>query len=202
MSGLVGSLISSTRGNVQTYTELTSGTSQADVIYVCDLNGNQLFPDARPITCKVNPQAEFPKHPLETGATFGDHRIIKPIEIEMNMVFLPDTYSATYQAVRSAFYSNNSMRVFTRVGYFKNMFIMEMPHDETSEVYDTITMILKLQEVPMVSSQTTSIKKVATNSATNKRGSQQGKTVAAPTQSTPTSGSLTYDTIKHFMPSF
>jgi hypothetical protein len=200
LSGASG-IISAITGNLQTYSEFANSSSNVDVIGVFDQNFNQLFSDARPLTCKVKTSAKFMEQPLENGATFSDHRVIMPIEIEMNLVFTSATYYDNYQAMLTAYNGNTAMIVQTRVGRFKNMFIQDMPHDETGEVFDTITMILKLREVQIVTTQSVAVANV-TNSPTVKTGSQNGTTQTAPAGDPNAKGSVGYSVTKYLFPKF
>jgi len=54
-----------------------SGTqSVADTVAVFDNSFNQLFAAARPINADVTPTAKVMKHPLESGGSIVDNRII------------------------------------------------------------------------------------------------------------------------------
>lgn len=165
-------------GSIINSADSAIATPSQDVVAVYDQNYNQLFSGARPLKARINPKAELMKHPIETGATIGDHRVFQPIEFEMNMIFEPDEYYVNYQSVKGAFESNSLLIVQTRVDTFSNIAISAMPHEESAEFADTITMILSLQQVTIVSAQgkTLSQDQVQnkTDAATVNKGSQQG----------------------------
>jgi hypothetical protein len=158
-------------------------TPAVDVVGVFDQNFNQLFTGARPIKAKVNPAAKLMEHPIETGAVISDHRIFLPIEIELNLVFTAATYTSDYQAVKAAFAANDTLVVLTRTDSYPNMIMQAMPHEETAEQADTITMIMSLRQVVIVSASSMPVAAAAQNSATVKTGAQTGK-AATTTQST------------------
>lgn len=154
-----------------------------DVMGVYDSNFNQLFVDARPIACKVNPTAKMMEHPLESGATIVDHRIINPVEIELNVILTPANYLDAYNEIKAVFTGTNSVTVQTIADVYPNMFIEAMPYDHSAEVIDTITMIIKLKEAQIVQSKTQTVQvKNPADSATVSTGSQNGTT------STPAAG--------------
>jgi hypothetical protein len=173
-----GAIIGSILNNV----ESTIATAAVDVVGVYDQNYNQLFSGARPIRARVNPKAKLMDHPIETGATITDHRVFLPTEIELNLVFTPDSYTIDYQSVMSAYTSNNLLTVQTRTDTYSNMVIQGPPHEETAELADTISMILSLRQVTIVSSQSAPTPANPVNSKTVSRGAQQG-TAATTTQS-------------------
>jgi hypothetical protein len=194
MSGIVSG-ISGAYEDFQTYNQLSVGTAAVDVVAIYDQNFNQLFPNVRPMKAKIDRKADFPKHPLETGAVIGDHRILQPVEIEMPMVFTSETFYDDYQTIVAVFNSNNSLIIQTKVGTFTDMFIEEMPSDETPETIDTVTLIFKFIQVFVVQSKSMAIPKSKTDAATVNKGYQQGTTQTAPSGSvdaTGGSGSVTY----------
>jgi hypothetical protein len=196
MSGsTVTSTIAGFNQNLQTYNQITVGTSAVDVVAIYDQNFNQLFPNVRPVKAKIDRKACFPKHPLETGAVIGDHRILQPIEIEMPMIFSSASFYDDYQAILTAYNSNNSLIIQTKVGTFTDMYIQEMPSDESPETIDTVTLIFKFIQVFVVQSSSMAISKSPTDAATVNKGYQQGTTQTAPSgdaNASGGSGSVTY----------
>jgi hypothetical protein len=196
MSGsTVASTIAGFNQNLQTYNQITVGTSAVDVVAIYDQNFNQLFPNVRPVKAKIDRKADFPKHPLETGAVIGDHRILQPIEIEMPMIFSSASFYDDYQAILTAYNSNNSLIIQTKVGTFTDMYIQEMPSDESPETIDTVTLIFKFIQVFVVQSSSMAISKSPTDAATVNKGYQQGTTQTAPSgdaNASGGSGSVTY----------
>lgn len=170
-------------------------TSAVDVVGVFDQNYNQLFSGARPISAKINPVAKMMVHPLEDGTSIADHRVIQPVDAELSVILDPDEYVDTYNAIKSVFNGLSPVTLQTRVDSYPNMYICEMPHDETAAVFDTITMILKLTQALIVTSATIiATPAAATNSATVSNGNQNGTTQTAPTggNGTGTTGSAAY----------
>lgn len=130
-----------------------SASAIFDVIGVYDENFMQVFRNARPVKLSVRPEASLPQHPLESGAPFGDHIIFKPKEVELSVLIrtttdLQDTYATITQ------YYNNAtkLNIKTKAGIFSNMIINSYPHEENAEFYDSLTLVLKLQEVLVVNS--------------------------------------------------
>jgi hypothetical protein len=192
MAGILGQLTGNLYNDSSALSYLNS-TAAVDVVGVFDSNFNQLFSNVRPMTAKINEHATFPKHPLESGASFSEHRIIEPIEITLNVIFNGETYVDDYATVKSYYLGVTSMTVQTRTGVYPNMFIEQMPHEETAQTYDTITMSLQLREVQIVQSKTVSVTQNANDSATISKGNQQGTTQTAPTgNSSGTTGSAVY----------
>lgn len=150
-----------------------------DVVGVFDSGFNQVFPEARPIKATVKETARGMEHPVEDGSTITDHRVIDPVEIELTTLLVGDEYPDTYGRIKSLFKGIELLTVQTKTGSYENMMIVEMPHDETADVYDGIPMALKLREVQLVTAQFQALPPAAVqtkrHASTVKRGEQSGK---------------------------
>lgn len=156
----------------------TSGAQ--DVTAVLDSGFNQVFAGARPIKATILRASRAMEHPLETGASVTDHRIILPVNIELSMLLTTDTYATVYQQIRDLFTRGELLTVQTRVDSFPSMLIEKMPHDETPEMQDGVALALSLKEAKFVQPQFSTIKvEKPKDSTTVKRGQQQ------PTESPP-----------------
>lgn len=154
-----------------------------DVTGLFDEDFNQMFVEARAMKADVSRASRVMRHPLENGATIADHRVIDPNEIVL-LMFLPnDRYRDLYAQIATAFATAKKLTVQTKVGSFPNMFISELPHEETPEFVDLVQVIVKLTEVNFLSMQFEAIAPAPNKSAskaTVKRGEQ------APKADTPT----------------
>lgn len=146
-----------------------------DVVCVLNAALAQVFANARPIKAAIKVESKMMEHPLETGATVSDHRIILPIEIELSMVLPGADYAATYRQIRDLFQSGEMLTVQTRTDSYQNMSITAMPHEETPDAMDAINMGLCLKEVLYVSPQFSDLIVARPPDArTKQRGEQQG----------------------------
>lgn len=145
-----------------------------DVVGVFDANLNQLFADARPIKAMIKPDSKLMDNPGESGITITDHRIFLPVEIELSLILRAATFRDTYQQVKTAYVNLTPLSVQTKADTFTNMYIMAMPHDEDPDLFDTISLALKLREVNLVTAQYAQLPagqvKKKSNSSTTKTG--------------------------------
>lgn len=152
-------------------------TDSTDVVAVLDKDLRQVFPDARPIKLTVREEAKLMEHPVETGATVVDHRIIVPKEIELSCMLTSVEYADVYQQIKAIYLRGDSMSVQTRVDNYESMVIESIPHEETSEIMDGIPLIIRLKEVKYVSAEFTErkipVSTTAKNSKTVNRGEQR-----------------------------
>ena len=152
-----------------------------DTVAVFTQEFDQVFRDARSIKAVVKEQAKVMEHPLETSAVITDHRIILPIEIELNLILLPVSYQDTYKAIKSYYLNGTLLVIQTRTGIYENMLIASIPHEETPEQYDAISLNLNLREALFVTPTGNIVPAQPSDSTTVDRG-QQGISSATATQ--------------------
>lgn len=145
-----------------------------DQVAIFTQSYQQLFRNARAIKATVKEESKLMEHPVETGATIVDHRIIMPVEIELALVLTASDYKNTYHQIRDYYYNGTLLLVQTRSGIYGNQMIQSIPHEEDPTQYDVLTMILNTKQVIFVSAQFTTSPKNAANSNTVDRGTQQG----------------------------
>ena len=91
------------------------------------------------------------EHPVESGATITDHRIMLPVEIRMSLML--DDPINDYAQVKALYREASLLVVQTRTGTYQNMLIAALPHEESAEVFDRVPMELVLREVQIVEAQ-------------------------------------------------
>jgi hypothetical protein len=121
-------------------------TPALDVVGVYD-GYSQVMRSARPVKAGVKEESKLMEHPLESGAAVTDHKVTQPVEIELMSTLLPADYLSAFQEIRLLFLTGAPLTVRTKAFAYKNMVIAGMPHEENPEVYDSITMTIKLKEV-------------------------------------------------------
>ena len=148
-----------------------------DVVAVLRADLTQVFVQARAIKAAITRASKAMEHPIETGATITDHRIILPISIELSLLLVTADYRAVYQQVRDIFVAGELLTVQTRADSFPSMLIEKMPHDESTDVYDGVTLALSLKQAQFVQPQFSSFKVAQpADSNTVPRGQQEGTT--------------------------
>lgn len=164
-----------------------------DVVAITGAGFLPLFSAARPLTAAVYELADLMEHPLETGAVIADHIVFRPVEIEIPMICVGEfAYRSTYAALRATFNSGTLLTVRTRTGSYPNMVMSDLPHEETPNEFDAITIRLRLREARFVTPKTGLSKsqvKDPKQASTTNRGAQQTSTANA---STTAKASTTY----------
>lgn len=147
-----------------------------DVVGVFDEDFAQVFVDARAMKADITRTSRVMRHPLENGSSIADHRVIDPDEIAL-LLFMPDDkYRDLYAQIATAFATAQKFTIQTKVASFPDMFISEMPHEETPEFDDLVQIIVKFTEVKFLTMQFEAIAPARPASkATVKRGEQAPK---------------------------
>ncbi len=121
-----------------------------DTVAVFTQEFEQIFRDARAVKAVVKEQSKVMEHPLENGAVITDHRVVLPVEIELSMILSRRTYQDTYKAIRSYYLNATLLVVQTKTGIYENQLISAIPHEESPEQYDTISLTLSLRQALFV----------------------------------------------------
>lgn len=159
-------------------------SAAVDVVAIMGPGFGSVFSAARPLTASVYEDAKLMEHPLETGALITDHIVFGPIEIDLPLVCVGEVaYRSTYAAIRGTFNAGTLLTIRTRTGMYSSMVIMEMPHEETPNAFDAITINLRLREARFVSPKSglaaDQVQNPAQSSTVN-RGNQQTQAASAP----------------------
>lgn len=156
---------------------MTTGTFPQDVVGVFVNKGEeQLFTDARSMRVAINRSSKTMQHPLEDGSSVIDHRVIMPIEGQLLLILGGDQYRDLYSVIKGYFTSGELLTIQTRADSYPNMFISDMPHEETPEMMDAVQMVLRVQEAVFFKKQLQTIAPRSTRSAsTTRRGEQAGR---------------------------
>lgn len=158
-------------------------TSIVDVVAILDQETlAQVFTTARPMRATVREMSKTMVHPAENGIIIGDHRIILQTEIDIPFIITALNYSQAYGQIKNLYLAGTLLSVQTRTGVYGNMLIEDLPHDETSDMFDAITIELHMKEVLYFPAPSTYQPADAQNQNTVQSGQQQPTVAAAPPQ--------------------
>lgn len=115
-----------------------------------NIQNTQLFAAARPIKVEVRETARVMDYPVETGVMLSDHRISNPTEIVYTCILPQAAYASTYPAIRDAWTNATLLSVQTRTGVYANMIISDLPHEEDTDLFNAVTITIKLRQVIMI----------------------------------------------------
>lgn len=124
--------------------------NNADVIGVFDSNLQQVFIDARPLGDDIRETSQVMRHPVESGTMIADNHIINPIEINIPFFIKSKNYNAMYGQIKQAFYAATIFSIQLRTGFYPNMIIATMPHEEKPDMADAIIINVRFIEVQFV----------------------------------------------------
>jgi hypothetical protein len=144
-----------------------------DTVGVFTSDFNQVFRAARIVDADVDEPAMLMEHPLETGATVTDHRIIKQVKIELSIVLQSRDYKNVYEEIKRIFLAGDLLSVQTRATVYTNQVIAELPHREDPQVYDALTVGLKFKQILFANAKFNVTPKSPSDSDTVTRGQVQ-----------------------------
>lgn len=142
---------SSILGNIIYGINILTGSLKIDVVGIYDGQTlQQVFANARPLKAFVRESNKVMEYPVETGVTLSDHKITMPKQIEILLIIPARFYASTYQQIANAAINATLLTVQTRAGIYRNMIIESYPHEEDTNLYDAMTMSLRMREVLFV----------------------------------------------------
>ncbi len=149
-------------------------SSVQDFVGVFDSNFNQVFPNARILKPVVKPTAKGMEQPLESGKTVTDHVIMQPLQLELTMIIAgAENIDNTYQSIYNYFSNFTLLTVQTKTSNYSNLYIMEMPHEESPDQYDAVAIVLNFKQAFIATSTNSKIiPKDPINADTVNRGTQ------------------------------
>lgn len=152
--------------------------TKIEIVGMYDSNFRQLITDAVPMYADIQEGSKIFTHPLETGVSVSDHKIILPIEITLEMVLPRQLYQDLYATLRQLFHGDNTFIIQTRTMAYRNMALAQMPHEERTDQFDVIPITLTFQEAIFIETQFQALPPAKVrnkrDASTVKRGEQQG----------------------------
>ena len=171
-------------------------TSTQDLVAVLDNKTlAQLFANAQPMRVTVREDGKLTQFPVEDGTTRSDHFVRNPIQLTVDFLLNDETRNA-FAELRQAFQSRTLVAVQTKVALYFSMMITSLPHDETPEKGESISVPIALQELVTIEPEygTLPPRKVArpAQSSTLARGQQQTTATPSAQQAATKRQSLAY----------
>lgn len=166
---------------------------KVDVVAILDASNQPVLADAQFLRATVYDVAKLMEHPLEDGSLIADHLVFQPVEIDLPMMLTGSSAKPVHIELRKLYLTGTKLIVQTRVDTYAFMILTEIPHEETADAYDAVTVNLRLREAIFVSAVYGGLAPVQVKSkpkaSTAKKGAQQTTTAPPTTQA---KGSLLY----------
>lgn len=147
-------------------------------------SGDEPFAGVGMVGITVNETANTMSHPVENGSTVSDYRVVMPNEIEVHFSLNREDYRNIYQLMKDGFLKGTVYQVQTKAGFYSDLVISKLPHEENADQYDVIPLVMGLKEVLYAYSEIVKISpddaRFAKHSDTKKAGKKQPFTVVRP----------------------
>lgn len=144
----------------------------------------QVFAEARPMQAVVYEVADLMEHPLEDGATIADHKVQRPVEIDLPLIISGGDFAEVFEEIRTIYREGVLLTVQTRAASYPSMVLVQIPHDETPDQFDSVTIGVRFREAKFVKALYGGLApaQVAdkTQASTARRGAQQTTAASAP----------------------
>jgi hypothetical protein len=154
-----------------------------DTVGIWRKDFSQFCRESRPMSLSVSESSKNMEHPLENGAVITDHRIVLPVAIDLALIMNGAVYQSQYREMRQAFIAGELFTVSTKTGNYDNMIITDIPHEETPDMADTITVALKMLEVKFVEAQFLPLPPAKVENKANGSTKDKGQLQSAPAPS-------------------
>lgn len=105
------------------------------------------------LNCRVVEDSRLCEHPTESGVMITDHKVINPVEIDIRLSVPSIGYNAIYNELENLFMQSTELRIKTKAGWFYNMVLQGLPHEESPESYDRIVFDLHFSEIIKITPQ-------------------------------------------------
>lgn len=131
-----------------------SKTPTQDLVAILDSEDfTQLFQAAQPMRVSVREAKRATKFTVEDGSERSDHVVRLATEIVIDLLIEEESARDGYEQIRQAWRDNRLVTVQTKVASYPSMLIEEMPHDETPELGNSISVPIRLTEWETVTPQ-------------------------------------------------
>ena len=134
------------------------------------------------MSCNVIDDSKMCEHPIESGAVITDHKIFNPVEIDIRLSLPNYIYDSVYEELRQIYEESPKLKIKTKVGWYDNMVLQALPHEEKPENFDRIVFDLHFKEVKEIqpkyiklpenkvkNAQNSTTKKVGNNATNSKK---------------------------------
>lgn len=102
------------------------------------------------MSCNVIDDSKMCEHPIESGAVVTDHKIFNPVEIDIRLSLPNYIYKSVYKELRQIYEESPKLRIKTKTGWYSDMVLQALPHEEKPENFDRIVFDLHFKEVKEV----------------------------------------------------
>lgn len=137
----------------------------------------------------VKESAKLMSHPIENGTVITDHKVITPVIIDMDFMVEGYDYQRAYRNIQNAYKNGKMFQIQTRIGFYQNMVITAIPHEETPATYDLLSVNVTFMQVFIAKTQIGDNASAPKDTNTVTSGTIQGNTPTA-TQTSTVRGNL------------
>jgi len=121
---------------------------------------NQVFQLANIITVNKDLSVKVMNSPIEIGAEVGDHAINELNKLTLDIILSGSESKSLYDEINDLKEEFTLLDIYTKSGIFESNIIEGISDIETTDMMDSFKITLKLREVVLAETQTTTVNKV------------------------------------------
>lgn len=126
------------------------GGDQPEIMITDNETNEPIWEEITHMGVSTNRTASTPTHPLETGASVMDHRIIEPTEVTLRIIATKNNYRNIYSSIQSYDRNSKLVKIHTRTRVNRNMAIVAYPDEQDPELYDALSLEITFREMLFV----------------------------------------------------
>jgi hypothetical protein len=130
-----------------------SGTrANRDTVGIFSTNFTQILRNARLLDLRVFKPVILAQHPLERGATTTDHRILPPVKVTLSAIVQSADRKNTYRELNQLYLNGDTVSIQSNATVFTSMALSEMPHEESADMLNALTIGISFEQINFASS--------------------------------------------------
>lgn len=141
-------------------------------VKIFDTDGNELFSNIKYLTLAVKQDSKLMEHPVETGAVISDHKVIYPLELEIQALVNPNDLQDIYFNLELSYKDSAFFTIQTKADIYENLVLVSLPHSENSKYANFLLVGARFKQVILAKTQTEFSSSNAADSSTTNRGTQ------------------------------
>ncbi len=132
------------------------------------------------MSCNIDRPSRLCKHPVESGVTVSDHKIIDPVKCTITIAMPAYYQDIVIKELAEYHQKSTPLSVHDVSGIYNNMVVTNYPNTTDKKTADRLVFNVELEQIIVVDSQYVTLSKEqvanAKNASTVKRGMKQAQT--------------------------
>lgn len=111
-----------------------------------DADGNQVLETVAIIAAQMSPSVTFSQHKLENGMVVTDNKIVNQTLVSVQIILQSEDYVEIYNEIKTLYEATTNFTLMDRVDFYDDMYLEDMPHEESADIANTIALTLNFRQ--------------------------------------------------------